>query len=188
MDTGVIDQDDTPVGETGLKERRLVYRLLHHWLRLRRGQALPSIDNLDITALSAPWTQCFLLTRTGIDDADEFDHLGDAFQADQMVAGGNRLESVRPESILDYATRPIPIIVAEPVPVISSGSIVIANRRHVRFRSIMLPYAGRASGNLYFLGSASWREDALASPSDMEDLACCKFDHGEWRPVNSPGE
>lgn len=187
MDTGVINPDDTAVGETGTKERRLVYRFLHYWLRLRRGQALPSIDNLDITALPAPWTQCFLMTRSGIDDADEFDHLGDAFKSDQMVVGGNRLESVRPKSLLDYATRPIPVIVAEPVPVISSGSIVTANRRHVRFRSIMLPYAGRTSGNLYLLGSASWRQDVLASPSDMEEFACCKFDHGDWRPVNPPG-
>ncbi|NQU70245.1 MAG: hypothetical protein HQ514_06825 [Rhodospirillales bacterium] len=196
MVTGISDMKDAPacpalVRPTSAKERRLVQRFLYHWVALRRNHELPSIDDLDITTLPAPWEQCFLLTRIGDKEADEFDHLGEVFLADQKLAdrkkgGGNRIDTIRPESLLDFATRSISLVIEGRIPVMSSGSIAPTNRQHVKFRSIILPFSGRASGNVYLLGSANWREDALGSTADMEELACYKFDHGDWRPVNPP--
>ena len=191
MVTGISDMKDAPacptlVRPTSAKERRLVQRFLYHWVALRRNHELPSIDDLDITTLPAPWEQCFLLTRTGDKEADEFDHLGDVFMADRKKEGGNRIETIRPESLLDFATRPISLVIEDRIPVMSSGSIAPTKRRQVKFRSIILPFAGRASGNVYLLGSANWREEALGLTADMEELACYKFDHGDWRPVNPP--
>lgn len=184
----IAEPKDAPVCSTPVnaKERRLVHRFMVHWVTLRRDNDLPSIDDLDITTLPAPWSQCFLVTRSWKNDGDEFDHLGGVFSGDQDVAGGNRLDTIRSESLLDYVTRPLERVIADQSPMMSSGSIATSNRRHVRFRSIILPFDGRTSGNLYLLGSANWREDALGSTADLEELACHIFQHGDWRPVNLP--
>lgn len=187
MSGDVADLEEAPFYTTSARERRLANRFLYHWVALRRTQELPSINDLNIAALPAPWEQCFLLTSTVDGDADEFDHLGEKFAAEQAAANGNRISAIRPESVLDYATRPIPQVIAERIPMISNGNIVSTNRRHVKFRSIILPFTGPASGNLYLLGSASWREDAFDSTADMEDLTLYKFDHDEWRPVSPVG-
>jgi hypothetical protein len=183
MHTGVMGLENTPVCLSGAKERRLIHRFLYHWIALCQEQELPSIDDLSIANLPAPWEQCFLLTRTEPWQTREFDHLGEVFHTDHVSPDRNRVDAIRPQSLLDYVTRPISLAIADRIPMITSGSIVSTNRRHLKFRSIILPFAGRASGNLYLLGAANWREDAFGLAPNMEDFACYKFVGGEWRPA-----
>ncbi len=184
--TEVYGLADSPTVLPNPKERRLVHRFLYYWTALRGDRPLPSIDDLDIAKLPASWENCFLITQPEAESGRQFDHLGRVFEADR---GGKALDPdapVREDSLLDYATRSLPLVIADRVPVTTGGSIYKSAGRHIKFRGVTLPFEGRASGNLYLLGAASWHEDTRPRTGDSEPLECYKFDHGVWVRTRLP--
>ena len=184
--TEVFGLADSPALLPSPKERRLVHRFLYYWTTLRGDNPLPSIDDLDIGQLPASWENCFLITQPEAESGRQFDHLGRVFEADCGRKPLDPMEAVREDSLLDYATRSLPLVIAERVPTTTGGSLHKSAGRHIMFRGIALPFEGRASGNLYLLGAASWREDTYPGTGDTEALRCYKFDRGVWVQVELP--
>lgn len=163
----------------GARERRLVHRMLYFWAALGADDRLPSIDRLDISRLPEAWRYCFLLAQTGPGGAYVFDHVGQAFAADGAGDSTGCTPDALPECLLQHAVRPMPLVLEERVPVTTGGAFVRA-RMTVRFRSILLPFEGRASGSIYLLGAANSRQDPHRSATPLEELKSYKFDHGVW--------
>ena len=167
----------------GARDRRLVHRMLYFWGALRGGEALPSIDDLDTVGMPEDWRQCFLLARSGPAGGYVFDHLGGGLADDCAgdisgdMSGG--ISAVLPESLLDHAIRPIPLVARDRVPVTTGGAFRRSGRV-VRFRSILLPFEGRASGAIYLLGAANSRAEQRGIDAAIEDLSCYKFERGVW--------
>ena len=169
----------------GVKDRRLVHRMLYFWGALRGGDALPSIDDLDTGGMPEDWRQCFLLAQSGAAGGYVFDHLGDGLVDDcgRGMAGG--VSDVLPESLLDYAIRSLPLVMQDRVPVTTGGAFRQSGTV-VKFRSILLPFEGRASGAIYLLGAANSRADTHGIDQAIEKLSCYKFERGVWVLVRLP--
>lgn len=169
----------------GARDRRLVHRMLYFWGALRGDDALPSIDDLDTVGMPEDWRQCFLLAQTGAAGGYVFDHLGDGLVDDcgRDISGGT--SAVLPESLLDYAIRSIALVARDRVPVTTGGAFRQSGRV-VRFRTILLPFEGRASGALYFLGAANSRADTQGFDQAIEKLSCYRFERGVWVLVRLP--
>ncbi len=169
----------------GAKDRRLVHRMLYFWGALRGDDALPSIDDLDTGGMPEDWRQCFLLAQSGPAGGYVFDHLGDGLVDDcgRGMSGG--ISAVLPESLLDYAIRSLPLVAHDRVPVTTGGAFRQSGRV-VKFRTILLPFVGRASATLYFLGAASSRAEPHGIDDAIEQLSCYKFERGVWVLVRLP--
>lgn len=164
---------------SGAKDRRLVHRMLFYWASLKERAALPSIDNLDLRGMPEDWRQCFILARTGPDGCYGFDHLGRSFANDTGPNLPENTLDIMPGGLLYYAVRALPMAVEQRVPVTTGGAYLRAGNE-VKFRSILLPFEGRASNTIYVLGAANGREDIHRHGGDIEKIRCYKFDHGVW--------
>ena len=170
---------------SGTKDRRLVHRILFYWASLKAKDALPSIDDLDFRDMPEDWRQCFILARTGPDGRYGFDHLGRGFADDIGPDLPGSAADAMPGSLLDYAVRALPMAVEQRVPVTTGGAYLRAGNV-VKFRSILLPFEGRASNTIYVLGAANRREDIHRHGGDIEKIRCYKFDHGVWVSAELP--
>ena len=167
------------------KDRRLVHRMLYFWAGLKGDAARPSIDDLEVAAMPEDWRSCFLLSRSNPDGRYVFDVLGEAFLAECERETIGPLADVPPGCLLDHTTRPLPLVLADKVPVTTGGDFH-RGRKVVRFRSILLPFEGRVSSSIYLLGAANSREFAPRHGDAVEELKCYRFDHGVWSLAKLP--
>ncbi len=170
---------------TGTRDRRLIHRMLFFWASLKGDDALPSIDDLDIGGLPEDWRQCFILARTGVDAGYGFDYLGRRFAEDFGAELPGSTSDIMPGGLLDHAVRALPLAVEQPVPFTTGGAFSRAGGG-MKFRSILLPFEGRASHTIYLVGAANGRAAMHKNDVLVPELRCYKFDHGVWVSVDLP--
>ena len=122
------------------RERRLNMRLMAFWWDKRADRRFPSVEDFDPEELSDVWTHCFTLKPQDPYEASVLDYVGDSLAAISGLSDPEvTVDKVCENSLLDYATRNVPEVLSQQVPVIRSGEFVNQEGETVMYRSILLP-------------------------------------------------
>lgn len=122
------------------RERRLNMRLMAFWWDKRADRRFPSAKDFDPEELSDVWTHCFTLEPQDPYETSVFHYVGDSLAT---ISGVNEpeftVDKICENSLLDYATRNVPEVLSQHVPVIRSGEFQNEEGETVMYRSILLP-------------------------------------------------
>ncbi len=122
------------------RERRLNMRLMAFWWDKCADRRFPSAEDFDPEELSDVWTHCFTLEPQEPYGKSVFRYVGDSLAAGSGVSEPEMtVDEVRENSLLDHATRNIPEVLSQKVPVIHSGEFENQAGETVMYRSILLP-------------------------------------------------
>lgn len=131
---------DKPRHETPVTERRITVRLLSYWERLRKGQTMPSEQDIDPEDLKDVWDYCFLVHVKDLGKSDyNYTYLGDAIAAayrGQLTADDcNGLISIHAGKMFDHYQK----IIDSHKPLLDEGKFTNLHGDTIKFRQCLLP-------------------------------------------------
>lgn len=137
------------------RERRLNMRLMAFWWDKRADRQFPSAEDFDPKELSDVWMHCFTLEPQEPYEASVFRYVGKSLAATSGVGESDfTLDQVPPDSLLGYATRNVPEVLTQQVPVIRSGEFENQDGETVMYRSILLPLSQDQTAVNWVVGGA----------------------------------
>ncbi len=135
-------------------ERRITLRLIAYWEKLRRGNVMPTEDDIDPDYLKDLWDYCFLIHVKDLDKPDyNYTYLGDAIkkayqgelssvEEGSMVASPNAKElAVSYEKVIKTCT-----------PLLDEGEFVNMHNDVVKYRQCLLPLGENGKVDAIFGG------------------------------------
>lgn len=124
------------------RERRLNMRLMAFWWDKRADRRFPSVEDFDPEELSDVWAHCFTLEPKDPYETSVFHYIGHNLAAVSGVSESElTVDEICENSLLDHATRNVPEVLSQQVPVIRSGEFENQEGVTVMYRSILLPFS-----------------------------------------------
>lgn len=165
--------DDRRTGGAALwpteeRERRATVRLVHYWLSLQRGGAVPAFVDFDPHRNPIAWDQCLLASCGGADDV-VLEHVGTALAAVDLEMAA-AVPGSRPSFVKEILA-PLPDALRGGEPRHASGSCGLAGERCLLYRSVLLPFRSLDSARHYVLGAATFKIEPVAAEETAASTA-----------------
>ena len=138
------------------KDRRFAMRALHDWIVLSRNRSLPSINHLDPRKFDVAWEKCFILRLSDCAETAEFEYCGRSLQqTDRETIVRSGFDPISDQTLLNYATQAIDLVVQHSAPVVSSGTDMWGKGKMLKLCAILLPFSDCRDTLQYLVGGIS---------------------------------
>lgn len=146
---------EAAISATGY-ERRLTFRLLSYWNRIRGDQDFPRFADVQADALGEVWHYCFIIgMATG--DAPNFQHFGKELRAlFHQDYAGQALGQALQHSPLGQTIGFYEKVCQRRAPVSQASSFVLEGCE-ARYRSLIVPLSTDQQEIDYLIGTANYR-------------------------------
>lgn len=148
------DQNELPPA----LERRMAFRLLHHWREAGGEGGFPRLEDIDRGALADIWPECYVLDVASTPDDPSFHSVGQAF-IEQCGTDftGRPVSELSDNTLLYHSAVQVGRVLEKGVPVSLGGSFENAEGKKILYRSILLPLSDDQENIIQLLGAANSR-------------------------------
>ncbi|MDJ0609356.1 MAG: PAS domain-containing protein [Kiloniellales bacterium] len=151
---------------TGEKDqRRLTWRLLSYWERLRGERDFPTLSDVKAEEIPELWPYCFILDVKNFREFPYFHYFGRSLArySGVFLSGHQDLS----HTLLKKAVCHYREAVERGAPVLVEEELTQFDRRRLLFRSVLLPLSEDQVSVDYLLGAANgaWSDGAGAAPA-----------------------
>ena len=142
------------------KEKRLVYKLVSYWKKLRKEPGLPDIRQFNPKAIGDVWENCIqiMVTESNNIRLYKYDYMGSeiikAYGKD--LTGQQVTPSIRTvpgASVIKKLEASIPMR----EPVMEQGSLINDNDKMIKYRSCILPFGNNKFDISHSIIGLSWK-------------------------------
>ncbi len=155
--TSIISSDSAETASPTGRERRATVRLNILWNRLRRGKAMPSMNDLNPDNLPVSWTQCFILPLQD-GEPEMFDFVGSALAS---ISGGDltgrAVTEISDNTALARTLNAVPAVVASGAPQIVEGQASDTDGGYLLFRAILMPFGSDRRSTDTLVGAITYK-------------------------------
>ncbi|MBN8531424.1 MAG: PAS domain-containing protein [Alphaproteobacteria bacterium] len=151
----VISQE--PLKTTG-QERRITFRLLSYWNRIRADREMPSLGDVNVDEITEIWHFSFVIDISkGLDEArfhyfgPELVNIFEANHTDELLRHAME-QDTKLENTLGF----YPKVVERRAPVSESSEFFLENKE-VRYRSLIVPFSGDGKTIDYLMGTTNYK-------------------------------
>ena len=139
-------------------ERRMAFRLLHHWREAGGEDGFPRLEDIDREVLADIWPECYVLDVVTSPENPSFHTIGQAFieQCGRDFTG-QPVSELSENTLLYHSAAQVSRVLRKGVPISLGGSFENANGQTVLYRSILLPLSDDQENIIQLLGAANSR-------------------------------
>ena len=140
-------------------QRRLTWRLLNYWERVRGDRDFPSLSDVKPEDIEDIWPYCFILDVKDHSEFPYFRYLGRSFAkySGVFLRGNHELShTLMKKAVCHYREA-----VGRGAPVLVEEELTQFDNRKLQFRSVLLPLSEDQESVSYLLGAANgcWTKD-----------------------------
>lgn len=149
-----MNEQELPPGQ----EKRLTFRLLSYWQRIRGDRTFPALGEIDISAITEMWHHCFTIEVGDTLDECRFQNFGPELCQTFGVnhAGEPVLDALAHDPKLEHTIGFFPDVLKRREPVADSGEFYMEGDE-VRYRSLIVPLSTNGTDIDYLLGTTNYR-------------------------------
>ncbi len=146
--------------EKEINERRMVKRMTDCWSRIKKDEPVAPYSKFNNATIQDLWDNCFILSVEGGGDkrAYKYIYVGRAIKNlyGKDLTNQRIVTSVKNLAGLQILKR-IDDCVDDNEPVYESGQFVSDKSKIIKFRSCLLPFAGKGGNITNIVGGLSWK-------------------------------
>lgn len=151
----VISQE--PLKTTG-QERRITFRLLSYWNRIRTDREMPSLGDVNVEEIMEIWHFSFVIDiKKGLDSArfhyfgPELVNIFETNHSDEPLR-----QAMDQDTKLENTVGFFPKVVERRAPVSESSEFFLENKE-VRYRSLIVPFSSDGKEIDYLMGTTNYK-------------------------------
>lgn len=146
-----------PLKTTG-QERRITFRLLSYWNRIRADREMPSLGDLNVEEIGEIWHFSFVIDlRKGLNEArfhffgPELVNIFETNHTDSFCR-----DALEQDTKLENTIGFYPKVVERRTPVSESSEFFLENKE-VRYRSLIVPFSSDGATIDYLMGTTNYK-------------------------------
>jgi hypothetical protein len=140
-----------------LDERRLIFRVLHHWTEMAIAQRFPSRDNIDPWLVGNDWANCVMLVLNPEKEGFNFSVVGANLLAPGQCLDGASIADCPDGTVLVDMIKQLDRCIGDAAPVVIEGTTVHLGTS-VQYRAILMPLSGDGETVNGIFGAASFKK------------------------------